>query len=367
MLRLFSHNVDFYIQKHEKAPKEIELDFDGSAVEAHGRQQFIAFNGHYEINAYLPLFVRDQYDYLLASVLRPGNVPDTAMALVVLKALVKRFRRAWPEVRILVRGDAAFHDPEIMDWCEANDVEYILGLKGDNALNVGSKQFDAEAERRFHETYGAPWFAGPNGSKEKHALLREVSAQSKVDRRAAYAILDERHVRRTGKFQHRAGEGGNDKKRLERRWKRERTAVSVARFTDRGLKRRYLVVSDGLSAYTPDHIYDEIYSLRGRAELTIRSLKALGAHRLNNQEALTNQFQLLIYQMTHNLLQMLTELLPDTLRHLSIETIIREIIRIPVQVKVSTRRTWFRLTSSYKYKDIVLSLFKRLNALPRAA
>jgi len=367
LLRLLSSNIRFYIEKHEKPPKQIDLDFDGSSVEAHGRQQFIAFNGHYEVNMYLPLFVRDQHNYLLASILRPGNVVDSEMALAVLKLLVKRFRRAWPKVKILVRGDAAFHDPEIMDWCEENDVEYVLGLKGDNALNVGSKQFDQEAEHVFRKLYGNPWFAGPNGAKDKSAVLREVSAQPKIDRRAAYAILDERNIRRTGKFQHRAGEGGNDKKRLERRWKRERTAVSVARVTDRGLKRRYVVVSKGLSAYTPDFIYDEIYSLRGKAELTIRSLKALGAHRLNNQEALTNQFQLIIYQMTHNLFQLLIDALPKSLGHLAVETIIREIIRIPVQVKVSTRRIWFRWTSSYKYKDLVLKLFKRLDNLPRAA
>lgn len=367
LLRLLSYNIRFYIEKHEKPPKKIELDFDGSAVEAHGRQQFIAFNGHYEINMYLPLFVRDQDGYLLASILRPGNVADTEMAITVLGALVKRFRKAWPKVEILLRGDAAFHDPEIMDWCEENNVEYVLGLKGDNALNTGSKQFDRETERQFIRLYGEPWFAGPKGSKEKYALLRDISAQPKKDRRAAYAILDERQVRQTGKFQHRAGEGGNDKKRLERRWKRERTAVSVARVTDRGLKRRYLVVSDGLSAFTPDFIYDEIYSARGNAELTIRALKSLGAHRLNNQEALTNQFQLIIYQMTHNLFRLLIEVLPDALSHLSLETIIREIVRIPVQVKVSTRRIWFRWTSSYKYKELVLKLVRRLNVLPKAA
>lgn len=367
MLRLFSHNIKFYIEKHEKTPDLIELDLDGSSIEAHGRQQFIAFNGHYEVNMYFPLFVRDQHNYLLASVLRPGNFSDREMALSVLKILVKRFRRAWPKVKILVRGDAAFHDPEIMDWCEENNIEFALGLKGDNALNVGSKQFDTCAEREFSRLYGEPWFAGPNGSKDKYALLRDISAQPKIDRKAAYAILDERNVRQTGKFQHRAGEGGNDKNRLKRRWKRERTAVSVARCTDRGLKRRYLVVSDGLSAYTPDSIYDEIYSVRGNAELTIRSLKALGAARLNNQEALTNQFQLIIYQMTHNLFQLLIEVLPQALKHLSVETIIREIIRIPVQIKVSTRRIWLRWTSSYKYKDIVLKLVRRLNILPKAA
>jgi hypothetical protein len=353
-----------YIQKHEKPPKSIELDFDGSCIEAHGRQQYIAFNGHYEVNMYLPLFVRDQHDYLLASILRPGNVHDNDMALAVLKALVKRFRRAWPKVQIIMRGDSAFHDPQIMDWCESNGVEFVLGLKGDNALNVGSKQFDQQTEREFIKLYGEQWF---KDGKQRNALMREISAQPTTDRKAAYAILDERSVRRKCKFQHRAGEGGNDKRRLERAWKRYRTVVGVAKYTDRGLKRRYIVVSDGLAAYTPDVIYDEIYSARGKAELVIRSLKALGAARLNNHEALTNQFQLLIYQMTHNLLCLLRAVLPESLKHLSTEMIIREIIRIPVQVKVSTRRIWFRWTGCFIHKDAIFKLINRMNAPPAAA
>lgn len=364
ILRLFSYSIRTYIEKHEKAPKEIGLTFDGSSVEAHGRQQFIAFNGHYEVNMYFPLFVMDQHDWLIAPILRPGNVSDAEIAVDVLKILVKRFRRAWPKAKVLFRADAAFHDPKIMDWCESNGVEFVLALKSDNALNVGSKQFDQKAEREFLSTYGEPWFA--NG-KEKNVLLREISAQPTADRRAAYAILDEREVRQSGKFQHRAGEGGNDKKRLERRWKRSRTVISSARFNDRGLKRRYLVVSDGLAAYTPDYIYNEIYSARSKGELTIRSVKELGGDRLNGQEALTNQFKLLIYAMTHNLFQLIKELLPEDLGGFCVQTLIHEFARIPVQVKVSTRRIWLRWSSCYKHKACVLRLVERLNELPKPA
>jgi hypothetical protein len=364
MLRLFSYFIHSYIGKHEKAPEEIGLIFDGSAVEAHGRQQYIAFNGHYAVNMYFPLFVMDQHDWLIAPILRPGNVSDAGIAVDVLKILVKRFRRAWPKTKILLRADAAFHDQKIMDWCEASGVEFVLALKSDNALNVGSKQFDQEAEREFLSIYGESWFA--NGT-EKNVLLREISAQPTKDRRAAYAILDEREVRQSGKFQHRAGEGGNDKKRLERRWKRSRTVISSARVNDRGLKRRYLVVSDGLAAYTPDHIYNEIYSARSKGELTIRSVKELGGDRLNGEEALTNQFKLLIYAMTHNLFQLMKEILPEALGGLSVQTLIHEFARIPVQVKVSTRRIWLRWSSSYKYKASVLKLVKRLNGLPKPA
>ena len=182
-LRLFSYFISSYINNHEKTPEKIELDFDGAAVEAHGRQQFIAFNGHYECNMYFPLFVLDQHQRLIAPILRPGNVSDAAITVDVLKILVKRLRRAWPYTKIMFRGDAGFHDPEIMDWCEANTVDYVIGLKGDHALNIGSKQFDTGAEKAFAKQFGPQMFAGPGDGKKRHELLREISAQPKVDRR----------------------------------------------------------------------------------------------------------------------------------------------------------------------------------------
>jgi hypothetical protein len=364
LLRLFSFFISFYIWKHDKPPKSITLDFDGSAIEAHGRQQFIAFNGHYEFNMYFPLFVLDQDGWLIAPILRPGNVSDAEITVDVLKVLVKRFRRAWPQVEIILRGDAAFHDPEIMDWCESNKVEYILGLKGDHALNVGSQQFDRDAQQTFSKTFGEQMF--PDNSKKKHELLRAISAQPTIDRRNAYAILDERQVRKLGEFRHRAGNGlGDNDKRVKRRWKRERRVIALARVTDRGLKRRYLVTS--LEGFTTQHLYDQIYSQRGKAEQCIRNFKSLGAARLNYHEANTNQFKLLIYGLVYNLFNLFKEQLPASLENVSAETIIHEFARIAVQIKVSTRRVWLRYTSSYRYTDQVLKLFRRLNLLPKPA
>jgi hypothetical protein len=367
-LRLFSYFISSYINNHEKTPEKIELDFDGAAVEAHGRQQFIAFNGHYECNMYFPLFVLDQHQRLIAPILRPGNVSDAAITVDVLKILVKRLRCAWPHVKIMFRGDAGFHDPEIMDWCEANSVDYVIGLKGDHALNIASKQFDTGAEKAFAKQYGPQMFAGPSDGKKRHELLREISAQPKVDRRNAYAILDERQIRKLGEFRHRAGDGmgRNDKRRQKHQWKQERRVISLARVSDRGLKRRYLVTS--LEGYTPEVIYDEIYALRGKtAELSIRSIKSLGVNRLNSQEALTNQFALLLKGLAYNLFQLVREQLPAALKTLSIETLMYEFVRIAVQVKVSTRRIWLHWSSCYPLKKPVLKLCKRLNCQPKPA
>jgi hypothetical protein len=359
---LFSYCISFYIRKHKKAPKSITLDFDGASAEAHGRQQFISYNGHYKVNMYYPLFVMDGNGWLIAPILRPGHVSDAGITVDVLKMLVKRFRRAWPKVKILFRGDAAFHDPEIMDWCETNDVDYVTGLKGDNHLNTGSRQFDQQAEKEFERRFGLPQFAGTTGSYHFQQHIREISTLPRDKRYEAYAELDEGSVRELGDFWHLAGRGYGGK---HKQWKRERRVISRARVTDRGLKRRYLVTS--LENYTAEKIYDEIYSARGKAELVIRAQRALGADRLNSSEAKTNQFKMIVCGFAYNLFQLLIEKLPAALKRLSVETLIHNVARIAVQVKVATRRTWLRWTSSYRYRKQVLKLCDRLNLLPKPA
>lgn len=358
--RLFSYFIRFYIRKHRRVPREIELDLDGMAIEAHGRQQFISFNGHYEMNMYFPLFVLDGNGWLIAPILRPGHVADAAIAVNVLRVLIRRLRRSWPNAKILVRGDSAFNDPKIMDWCEENKVDFVLGLKGDHHLNVHSKEFDEAAQAMFSEEFGERRFDGSTAAYHEDKHLRAISTLPKEQRYAEYASYQSRKIRSYGEFRHRAGEGHGGKYRV---WKRERRVICSSKVTDRGLKRRYLATS--LEGYTPENVYKEIYSMRGRAELVLREMKALGARRMNSYEAGTNQFRLLVQGMSYNLLQMLQVSLPDYFKQFSVEGLIRDVIRIPVQVKVSTRHIWLRWSSSYPGQKQVFQLGRRLNLLPK--
>ncbi len=360
--RLFSYFIKFYIKKHRKPPKQIELDLDGMSIEAHGRQQFISFNGYYAVNMYYPLFVMDGDGWLIAPILRSGHVSDAGIAVDVLKVLIKRLRRAWPQVKILVRGDSAFNDPEIMDWCEENKVDFVLGLKSDNHLNTGSKQFDKAAEKQFKRKFGERKFDSSTGAYHQDKQLRALNTLPKSERYKAYEEHDARKIRRYAEFQHRVGEGYGGK---YKKWKKERRVICSSKVTDRGLKRRYLATS--LEGFTPDKVYKEIYSARGNAELVLRAIQALGAHRLNSLEAITNQFRLLIYAMAYDLILLTQEHLPDSLKQLAIEGLVRDIIRIPVQVKVSTRRIWLRWSSAYPHKKSILRLSNRLNILPKPA
>ena len=51
-----------------------------------------------------------------------------------LERIVGRVRQRWPGVRIVVRGDSGFCRDAIMDWCERNGVDYMLGLARNERL-----------------------------------------------------------------------------------------------------------------------------------------------------------------------------------------------------------------------------------------
>jgi len=54
----------------------------------------------------------------VAMILREGKTPSGEEVRTVLKHVIKRIRRHWPKVDILVRGDSHYGRDEAMEWCE---------------------------------------------------------------------------------------------------------------------------------------------------------------------------------------------------------------------------------------------------------
>ena len=50
--------------------------------------------------------------------------------VTLLKQLVKYLRQAWPDVAIILRGDAHFSCPEVHDFCDRHEVYFALGQAG---------------------------------------------------------------------------------------------------------------------------------------------------------------------------------------------------------------------------------------------
>jgi hypothetical protein len=78
---------------------------------------------------YHPLLVFDgETGHLITALLRAGNTHGSRSAVALLKRIVARLRRRWPEVEIELRADAGFAVPALYDYCEREGITYTVGL-----------------------------------------------------------------------------------------------------------------------------------------------------------------------------------------------------------------------------------------------
>src|SRR3954453_1310935 len=119
---LSGHWID---RVHARRPvKGIVLDMDSSVSPTYGEQEGSVYNGHYGCTCYHPLFVFNQFGDLERWVLRSGNVHSAADWRNVLEPVVARYRDTVK--RCYFRGDAAFANPEIYEFLEAEGYGYAI-------------------------------------------------------------------------------------------------------------------------------------------------------------------------------------------------------------------------------------------------
>ena len=114
------------------SPATIVLDMDSSVSPTHGEQEGTAYNGHFACTCYHPLFVFNQFGDLERSALRPGNVHSADGWKSVLEPVVARYRERG--LRRYFRADAAFANPEVYEFLEAEDYKYAIRLPANRVL-----------------------------------------------------------------------------------------------------------------------------------------------------------------------------------------------------------------------------------------
>jgi len=119
--------LDHFIASFDRPPKELVLDFDATDDAVHGKQEGRFFHGYYGHYCFLPLYVFCG-SQLLVAYLRPSNIDGAKHAWAILALLTQRLRQAWPNVRIVLRGDSGFCRWRMLRWCERHDVDYVVGL-----------------------------------------------------------------------------------------------------------------------------------------------------------------------------------------------------------------------------------------------
>ena len=103
------------------------LDLDATDDAIHGKQEGRFFHGYYGHYCYLPLYIVSG-KHVLTARLRPSNIDASAGTIEELAPVVARIRARWPQVPIWIRADAGFCRDDIMAWCEAQGLHYIIGM-----------------------------------------------------------------------------------------------------------------------------------------------------------------------------------------------------------------------------------------------
>jgi len=119
-----TRSTDTLLKRKNK--KRLIIDLDSTEDPAHGKQEGVAYNGHFAKNCFHPLFCFTSEGDCLGARLRPGNVHSADGTLEFIKPLVQRYR-SWFKL-FWLRADAAFANPETYEYCEENRMTYFIRL-----------------------------------------------------------------------------------------------------------------------------------------------------------------------------------------------------------------------------------------------
>jgi hypothetical protein len=305
LLRMGYSLVDGFIASYTTTPEAIVLDIDPTADTVYGHQQLGLFNAFEDEYCFMPFHVYEgQTGKLITTVLRPGKTPTAAEIISVLKRLVRRLRKAWPEVRIIMRADSHHTKPEVMNWLESHGVDYITGLSPNAKLATLFAETIRDAEVRYRRWGGT--------------------------------------IRRYGAVAYAAGT-----------WSRERRVILRVQVTEKGTDARYIVTS--FEESEPKYLYETAYCGRGRMELMIKDHKgALASDRTSCHRKEANQFRLFLHSAAYVLLQTIRAqwLQGTSLAHAQFDTIRLALLKLGARVEVRTRVLRFHLPASCPYQDI---------------
>ena len=104
------------------------LDIDDTFDAVHGGQQLRLFNAHYDEYGFQPIVVFDGEGRPVAAVLRPAKRPSGRETRAFLRRLMRAIRGHWPRVEILLRADSHYCAPEVLDFCRAEGLDFMLGV-----------------------------------------------------------------------------------------------------------------------------------------------------------------------------------------------------------------------------------------------
>src|ERR1022692_4464056 len=311
--------VNVFIESQAKAPAEIILDVDTTDLPLHGKQEGRFFHGYYDNYCYLPLYIFCG-DQVLCARLREANHDAAFGRLQEIQRILEQNRMAWPAVKIILRGDSGFCRNALMSWCENHGVDFVLGL----ARN-----------QRLRKIIGA----------EMHEATEQWSQTGKPAR--VFSEFDYQ-TKKTAK------KGG---------WDRQRRVAAKAEHIDGKENPRFVVTSLRSEEWPAQALYEKLYCARGDMENRIKEQFSLFADRVSTETMRANQMRLYLSTMAYVLMSGLRRLgLKATeLAGAQVSTIRTKLLKIGAQIRVTVRKVWVSMASSYPWQGLYRQVWLNLS------
>jgi hypothetical protein len=305
--------VEVFLEAHSQPPQEIVIDLDTTDLPLHGHQEQRFFHGFYHHYCYLPLYIVCG-EHLLGVRLRPANIDASTGALEEIERIVKQIRHRWPQVKIILRADSGFCREALMSWCETNQVDYVFGFARNERLR---RIIDPEMQQAA-------------------TLYRESGHAARVFAEFAYQTNDS--------------------------WSRPRRVVAKAEQIEGKENPRYVVTSLETANWPARKLYEQLYCARGDMENRIKEQYSLFAARVSAASMRANQLRLYLSAAAYVLMTAFRRLaLSGTAwARAQCETIRSHLLRIGAQVRITARKVWISIASSYPHWRVFAQAHQQL-------
>lgn len=327
LYRMAEALADTVIARHRRRCRRarlITVDIDVTADPTHGAQQLTFFNGFYDTWCYLPLVATLTFDdearqYLVAAILRPGNVPATTGVRGLLLRLLPKLWRAFPKARVRVRLDGGFVSPELFQHLEWAGVEYVVAMAKNAVL------------ARAAEPYLAPLRAIVTGTQTTATTYHDTHYQAQTWPHPRRTIIKAEVV-----------------------WHDGREPRENPRFVITNLRQ------------SPEWIYRHVYCARGDSENRLKELHhAMAFGRTSCTRFWANQLRVTLTVAAYVLLQEL-QLRTDrtALAGAQVPRLRQSLLTIGVHVARSVRRIVLHFPQAQPAQAIWIRLARDLGAVP---
>ena len=234
------------------------------------------------------------------------------VGIAILKLIVNKIRHRFPDMKIVYRGDSAFAREHVLYWCENNNVEYVVGMPGNNVLK----------------------------NKIKNRLETLISNQKESGKEQKEFL----------EFMYKAES-----------WNRERRIIAKIEVNNNGSNRRFLITNNDKK--TPEEIYNNEYCPRGNMENKIKQLKLdLKGDKLSSHCFAANQFRNFITCLAYIIInEIRKKLLSGTeLGKAYCGRIMLKLLKIGAVIIEKKTKIIYLLSSQYPFKDIFINAMKKL-------